>query len=188
MSVPCWMCAYANNQGFDRITHPWMTHVTNNFESIRTPSNLQRPLTMELTAVFLWTTIQVRKWVRRRGWRCRRLRRPARVARGETFSGWRENGALALGLHLCLTGVEVACVARNKVSRWILPPIVLLTAGQPLDISSSLWLSSPKIHGSGSRGWMKGFRCDETKKKPTRFYVNLLSSCSHFPRSEYLRT
>ena len=129
-------CAYANDQGFNRITHPWTTRVTNNFESIRMPSNSQWPLTMELTVVFLSTTIQVRKWVRRRGWRCRRLRRPARVARGETFSGWRENGALALGPHPCLTGVEVACVARNKVSRWNLPPIFLLTVGQPLDISS----------------------------------------------------
>jgi hypothetical protein len=56
--------AYANDQGFDRITHPWTTRVTHNFESIRTPSNSQRPLTMELTAIFLSTTIQVRKWVR----------------------------------------------------------------------------------------------------------------------------
>ena len=63
----------------------------------------------------------------------------------------------------CLTGVEVTCVARNKVSRWILPRIFLLTVGQPLDISSC-WLSSPKIHGSVSGGWMKGFRGDETKK------------------------
>ena len=49
---------------------------------------------MELTAIFLSTTMQVRG----RGWRRLGLRRPARVERGETFSGWRENGALALGL------------------------------------------------------------------------------------------
>jgi len=44
----------------------------------------------------------------------------ARMEKGETFSGWSENGALAPGLakaHPCLTGVEVARVARNKVSR-----------------------------------------------------------------------
>jgi hypothetical protein len=88
------------------------------------------------------------------------------VARGEVFSGWLENGALAPDLaraHPCLTGVEMACVARNKVIRWILPRIFLLTVVQPLDIYSH-WLSSPKIHGSVSGGWMKGFRCDETKK------------------------
>ena len=105
---------------------------------------------MELTAIFLSTTMQVRG----RGWRRLGLRRPARVERGETFSGWRENGALALGLaraHPCLTGVEVACVARNKVNRWILPRIFLLTIGQPLD-NSSRWLSSPKIDGSVSGG------------------------------------
>jgi hypothetical protein len=80
------------------------------------------------------------------------------VARGETFSRWLENGAFAPG-----PGVEVACVARIKVSRWVLPPIFLLTVGQPLDISFP-WLSLPKIHGSVSGGWMKHFRCDETKK------------------------
>ena len=85
-----------------------------------------------------------------------RLRRSARMERGETFSGWREND-------LCLTGVELACVARNKVSRSILPRFFLLTIGQPLDISSR-WMSSPKIDGSVSGGWMKDFRCDETKK------------------------
>ena len=37
------------------------------------------------------------------------------------------------------------------------------SVGQPLNISSR-WLSSPKIHGSVSGGWMKGFRCNETKK------------------------
>ena len=113
---------------------------------------------MELTAIFLSTTIQVRKWERGRGWRCRRPRKPARVASGETFSRWLENGAFAPG-----PGVEVACVARIKVSRWVLPPIFLLTVGQPLDISFP-WLSLPKTHGSVSGGWMKHFRCDETKK------------------------
>jgi len=131
---------------------------------------------------FLSTTIQVRKWERGRGWRCRRLRKPARVARGETFSRWLENGAFAPG-----PGVEVACVARIKVSRWVLTPIFLLTVGQPLDISFP-WLSLPKIHGSVSGGWMKHFRCDETKKTYPFFFVNLLLSCSHFTHSEYLRT
>jgi hypothetical protein len=82
------------------------------------------------------------------------------VARGETCGGFAPGLARA---HPCLTGVELACVARNKVSRRILPRILLLTVGQPLDISSRC-LSSPKIHGSVSGGWMKGFRCDETKK------------------------
>ena len=91
-------CAYTNDPGFDRITHPWMTPVTNNFESIRTPSNSQRPLTVELTAIFLSTTMQVQKWVLGRGWRGCCLRRPARVEGGDTFNGWRENGALAPGL------------------------------------------------------------------------------------------
>ena len=80
------------------------------------------------------------------------------MARGETFSGWLENGALAPG-----PGVEVACVARIKVSRWVLLLIFLLTVGQPLDISFH-WLSLPKNHGSVSGGWMKHFRFDETKK------------------------
>ena len=62
----------------------------------------------------------------------------------------------------CLTGVEVACVIRNKVSRWILLRIFLPTVGQPLDISC--WLPLPKIHGSVSGGWIKGFRCEETKR------------------------
>jgi hypothetical protein len=46
------------------------------------------------------------------------------VARGETLSEWLAKGAFAPG-----PGVEVACVARNKVSRWILPRIFLLTVG-----------------------------------------------------------
>jgi len=99
-------------------------------------------------------------------------------------------GLLALGIvetevvgfsgYSARTPLEVASVARNKVSRWILLWMFLLTVGQLLDISSR-WLSSPpKMDGSVSGGWKKGFRCDEAKK-PTRFYVNLpLSSCSHF--------
>jgi len=38
--------------GCPRITHPWTTRVTNNFESTRTPSKSQRPLTVELTSHF----------------------------------------------------------------------------------------------------------------------------------------
>jgi len=105
-------------------------------------------------------------WLRGRGWRRRRLRRSTRMERGETFSGCRENGALAPGVaraHLCLTRVELACVTRNKVSRSILPRFFLLTIGQPFDIYFR-WLSSPKVDGSVSGCWMKDFRCDETKK------------------------
>ena len=75
------------------------------------------------------------------------------MARGETFSGCRENGALAPGPHPCLTGVEVACVARNKVSRWVLPPIFLLTVGQPLDIFS--------LAGIAQDPWFGFARLDE---------------------------
>ena len=76
-------CAYANDQAFDRITHPWTTRVRINFESIRTPSSSPRLSMVELTAVFLSTTIQVRG----RGWRCHRLRRPARWQRARLLAG-----------------------------------------------------------------------------------------------------
>jgi len=72
------------------------------------------------------------------------------VARGETFSRWLENGAFAPG-----PGVEVACVARIKVSRWVLPPIFLLTVGQPLNIFSLAVIAQDPWFGF--RGLDEGF-------------------------------
>jgi hypothetical protein len=128
-----------------------------------------------------WPAIQVLKWMRGRGWRRRRLRRPARVERGETFSGWRENGALAPGSR-CHPSQEIRSVVGSYHGCFFCSQL------GSRSISLLVGCDRRKINGSVSGGV---FGCDETKKNLPVFMLTLLQPLHSFripPECEELTT
>ena len=172
--------AYANNPGFNRITRPWTTRVTNKFKSKWTPSTSQRPLTMELTAFSFWQ----RSRCENRG-----EGEDDGVIVFESLLGWQ-------GARLLVGGLKMELWLQVLESRWHASQELRSVVGSycwsfysqlgSRLISLFIGCHCPRTMvrfqevGWSILGWMK-------QKKPTRFYVNLLS-CSHFTHSKYLRT